>query len=379
MDISTICVHGCEKKFDITGAVAVPIFASATFAHPGVGQSTGFDYSRSLNPTTVCLEDTVAALEGGSDAVAFSSGMAAVSALMEVFSPGDHIIASDDLYGGTFRLFSHISQKNGVKFSYTAALKDLEKKITPSTKAVFIETPSNPMMRVTDIAVAAAITKKNNALLIVDNTFLTPYFQQPFSLGADVVLHSGTKYLGGHNDTLAGLLVVKDLNLSEKLRFIAKTTGGCLSPFDSFLIIRGIKTLAIRMERQQETALKIAHWLLQQRAVKKVYYPGLTDHPDYEISRRQASGFGGMLSFSVKSGQTAAKILEAVKIIKYAESLGGVESLITYPVLQTHADIPESERKARGIDECLLRLSVGLEAPEDLIADLEQAIGDIII
>ena len=379
MDISTICVHGCEKKFDITGAVAVPIFASATFAHPGVGQSTGFDYSRSLNPTNVHLEDTVAALEGGSHAVAFSSGMAAVSALMELFSPGDHIIASDDLYGGTFRLFLHISQKNGVKFSYAATPKDIEKEITPSTKAVIIETPSNPMMRVTDIAVVAAITKKHNAFLIVDNTFLTPYFQKPFSLGADVVLHSGTKYLGGHNDTLAGLLVVKDPGLAEKLRFIAKTTGGCLSPFDSFLIIRGIKTLAIRMERQQETALKIAHWLLQQRAVKKVYYPGLTDHPDYEISRRQASGFGGMLSFSVKSGQTAAKILEAVKIIKYAESLGGVESLITYPVLQTHADIPESERKARGIDECLLRLSVGLEAPEDLIADLEQAIGDIII
>ncbi|MCL1959003.1 MAG: PLP-dependent aspartate aminotransferase family protein [Spirochaetes bacterium] len=374
MDISTICVHGCEKKFDTTGAVAVPIFASATFAHPGVGQSTGFDYSRSLNPTAVHLEDTIAALEGGSQAVAFSSGMAAVSALMELFSPGDHIIASDDLYGGTFRLFSHISQKNGVKFSYAAALKDLEKEITASTKAVFIETPSNPMMRVTDIAAAAAITKKNNALLIVDNTFLTPYFQQPFSLGADVVLHSGTKYLGGHNDTLAGLLVVKDLSLSEKLRFIAKTTGGCLSPFDSFLIIRGIKTLAIRMERQQETALKIAHWLMEQNEVKKVHYPGLKDHPDYEISGRQTSGFGGMLSFSVRSGQTASKILESVKIIKYAESLGGVESLITYPVLQTHADIPERERNARGIDDCLLRLSVGLEASDDLIADLNQAL-----
>jgi cystathionine gamma-synthase len=373
MDISTICVHGCEKKFDTTGAVAVPIFASATFAHPGVGQSTGFDYSRSLNPTNVHLEDTVAALEGGSHAVAFSSGMAAVGALMELFSPNDHIIASDDLYGGTFRLFSHISQKNGVKFSFAATLKDLEKEITPSTKAVIVETPSNPMMRVTDIAAVAAITKKNNLLFIVDNTFLTPYFQKPFSLGADVILHSGTKYLGGHNDTLAGLLVVKSGDLAEKLRFIAKTTGACLSPFDSFLVIRGIKTLAIRMERQQETALKIAHWLLRHGAVKKTHYPGLREHPDYEISRRQTSGFGGMLSFSVRDGQTAAKILESVKVIKYAESLGGVESLITYPVLQTHADIPESERNARGIDECLLRLSVGLEAPEDLIADLEQA------
>ena len=375
MDISTICVHGCEKKFDTTGAVAVPIFASATFAHPGVGQSTGFDYTRSLNPTTVHLEDTVAALEGGSTAVAFSSGMAAVSALMELFSPGDHIIASDDLYGGTVRLFTHISEKNGVKVSYAATPEDIEREITPSTKAVFIETPSNPMMRVTDITAVSAIARKRNALLIVDNTFLTPYFQKPFSLGADIVLHSGTKYLGGHNDTLAGMLVVKDEGLAEKLKFIAKTTGGCLSPFDSFLIIRGIKTLAVRMERQQETAGKIAHWLLEQSAVKKVYYPGLREHPDYEVSCRQASGFGGMISFSVNSGQTAKKILESVKIIKYAESLGGVESLITYPMLQTHADLPESERIARGIDDCLLRLSVGLEAVEDLIADLKQAIG----
>jgi Cystathionine beta-lyases/cystathionine gamma-synthases len=375
MDISTICVHGCEKKFDTTGAVAVPIFASATFAHPGVGKSTGFDYSRSLNPTNVHLEDTVAALEGGSHAVAFSSGMAAVSALMELFSPGDHIIASDDLYGGTFRLFKHISEKNGVKFSYAATLKDLEKGITPSTKAVFIETPSNPMMRVTDIAAAAAITKKHNLLFIVDNTFLTPYFQKPFSFGADIVLHSGTKYLGGHNDTLSGMLVVKDCGLEEKLRFIAKTTGGCLSPFDSFLIIRGIKTLAIRMERQQETAQKIVHWLLEQNAVKKVYYPGLKDHPDYEVSCRQTSGFGGMISFSVRDRQTAEHILESVKVIKYAESLGGVETLITYPMLQTHADLPESERKERGIDERLLRLSVGLEASDDLIADLKQAVG----
>jgi cystathionine gamma-synthase len=374
MDISTICVHGCTKKFDTTGAVAVPIFASATFAHPGVGQSTGFDYSRSLNPTNVHLEDTVAALEGGSQAIAFSSGMAAVGALMELFSPGNHIIASDDLYGGTFRLFSRISQKNGVKFSYTTAPENIENEITASTKAVFIETPSNPMMRVTDIAAVAAITRKHNLLFIVDNTFLTPYFQKPFLLGADIVLHSGTKYLGGHNDTLSGLLVVKDLSLAEKLRFIAKTTGGCLSPFDSFLIIRGIKTLAIRMERQQETALKIVRWLLEQSAVKKIHYPGLPEHPDYDVSCRQTSGFGGMLSFSVRDGQTAMKILESVKIIKYAESLGGVESLITYPMLQTHADLPESERNARGIDDCLLRLSVGLEASDDLIADLRQAL-----
>jgi len=376
MDISTICIHGCDKKFDTTGAVATPIFASATFAHPGVGQSTGFDYSRSLNPTNVHLEDTIAALEGGKSAIAFSSGMAAVSALMELFSPDDHIISSNDLYGGTFRLFSHISQKNGVKFSYAADLKDMESLINPSTKAIFIETPSNPMMLVIDIAAVAAIAQKHKLLFIVDNTFLTPYFQRPFSLGADIVLHSGTKYLGGHNDTIAGMLVVKNDELLEKLRFIAKTTGACLSPFDGFLIIRGIKTLAIRMERQQETAKKIVSWLLEQKAVKKVYYPGLKEHPDYEISLRQTSGFGGMLSFSVRDEKTATKILESVKVIKYAESLGGVESLITYPMLQTHADLPESDRNERGIDECLLRLSVGLEAADDLIADLKQAFGN---
>jgi len=376
MDTSTICVHGSKKKFDTTGSVATPIFASATFAHPGVGKSTGFDYSRSLNPTNVHLEDTVAALEGGTEAIAFSSGMAAVSTLMELFSPSDHIITSDDLYGGTFRLFEKVSQKNGVKFSYAATPKDMEKEVTKSTKAIFIETPSNPMMHVIDIAAVAAIAKKHNLIFIVDNTFLTPYFQKPFSLGADIVLHSGTKYLGGHNDTLSGFLVVKSNDLLEKLRFIAKTTGGCLSPFDAFLIIRGIKTLAIRMERGQETAKKIVSWLLEQGSVKKVYYPGLKEHPDYEISLRQTSGFGGMISFSVKNEQTAIKILESVKVIKYAESLGGVESLMTYPMLQTHADLPESDRRARGIDECLLRLSVGLEAADDLIADLKQAFGN---
>jgi len=356
MDISTICVHGSDKRYDTTGAISVPIFASSTFAHPGVGQSTGFDYSRSLNPTCEYLEHTIAALEGGSHGIAFSSGMAAISALMELFSPGDHIVASDDLYGGSYRLFSHISQKNGVTFSYAKVTEDIEKLITPATKAIFLETPTNPMMHTTDIAQIAKI--KRNLLLIVDNTFLTPYLQRPLELGADIVLHSGTKYLGGHNDTLAGLLVTSDSALNEKLRFIAKTTGACLSPFDSFLVIRGIKTLAIRMERQQESAKIIAKWLGEQSEVTAVHYPGL----------------GGMISFSVKSEQMAVKILESVKVIKYAESLGGTESLITYPTLQTHADIPEGERIARGIDARLLRLSVGLEDAMDLIGDLSGAI-----
>lgn len=376
MDFNTLCVHGSDKVYDKTGAVGVPIFASATFAHPGVGQSTGFDYSRSQNPTREYLEDTVAALENGTDAIAFSSGMAAVSALMELFSPGDHIVASDDLYGGTYRLFSHISQKNGLTFTYADTPEEIELAVTPATKAVFIETPTNPMMRVIDIATVAQITSAKGLLLIVDNTFLTPYFQKPLTLGADVVMHSGTKYLGGHNDTLAGFLVVKDGVLSEKLRFIAKTTGACISPFDSFLLIRGIKTLAVRLERQQETAMSIAQWLKRRCEVTAVYYIGLPEHLGYETSRRQASGFGGMISFSVRDERIAVRILERVKIIKYAESLGGVESLITYPMLQTHADLPESEREARGIDAHLLRLSVGLESITDLIADLEHAMGE---
>jgi len=374
MDISTVCVHGCRKIYDTTGAVSVPIFASSTFAHPGVGQSTGFDYSRSQNPTKEYLEHTITSLEGGADTIAFSSGMAAVSALMELFLPGDHIVASYDLYGGTFRLFTHISEKNGIKLSYAASTEEISSNITAATKAVFIETPTNPMMNVTDIGEVSKITKSKNILLIVDNTFLTPVFQRPLLLGADIVLHSGTKYLGGHNDALAGTLTVINDNLAERLRFISKTTGACLSPFESFLLIRGIKTLAVRMERHNKTAIAAAKWLVTQDKIKKVYYIGLQDHPDYEISCRQASGFGGMISFTVDNEQTAKSILENVKIIKYAESLGGTESLITYPLLQTHADLPPEEREARGINDCLLRLSVGLEAESDIIEDLKNAL-----
>ncbi|NLC20031.1 MAG: PLP-dependent transferase [Clostridiales bacterium] len=377
MDFSTICIHGSDKKYDSTGAISVPIFQSATFAHPAVGESTGFDYSRAQNPTREYLEETVARLEDGVAALAFSSGMAAVTTLMELFSPGDHIIASDDLYGGSIRLFHHISEKNGLSFDYvdTSDLDALKGLIKAQTKAVFIETPTNPMMHVTDIEAVAGLCRQHGLLLIVDNTFLTPYFQKPLLLGADVVLHSGTKYLGGHNDTLAGFLVVSDANLAEKLQFISKTIGACLSPFDSWLLIRGIKTLPLRLERQQETAIRITNWLKQQAQVEAVYYPGLPEHPGYEISRKQASGFGAMLSFKVDSAETARKILERVRIIQYAESLGGVESLITYPMLQTHADIPEEERTAKGIDDRLLRLSVGLESANDLIKDLSQALG----
>jgi len=374
MDFQTLCIHGCKNNYDNTGALCVPIFQSATFAHPGVGQSTGYDYSRSQNPTREYLEHTVAVLEEGMEAIAFSSGMAAVSALMELFSPGDHLIVSDDLYGGTHRLFCNISIKNGITFTPVDTPEQMHNAVTSATKAIFIETPTNPMMQVIDIEAVSQLAAEHGLILIVDNTFLTPYFQKPLSLGADIVLHSGTKYLGGHNDTLAGFLVMKDSDLSEKLRVITKTTGACLSPFDSFLILRGIKTLAVRLERQQETAMKIADWLVKQDAVTAVLYSGMKSHPGYEVSCRQASGFGAMISFSVKDEKIAERTLERVKVIQYAESLGGVESLITYPMLQTHADIPAAERLKKGIDGKLLRLSVGLESADDLIYDLSQAL-----
>jgi cystathionine gamma-synthase len=376
MNFDTLCIHGNNIKHDTAGAVNVPIFQSATFAHPGVGKSTGFDYSRMQNPTREHLEKVVAGLENGFDAMAFSSGMAAITTVMELFCPGDHIIASDDLYGGSYRLFRKISIKNGLSFDFvnTSDVSKIEAYIRPETKAVFIETPTNPMMQVTDIAAVAEQCKKHGLLLIVDNTFLTPYFQKPLNLGADIVIHSGTKYLGGHNDTLAGFLVVSDRTLSERLRFIYKTTGACLSPFDSWLLIRGIKTLPVRMERQQESAMKIAEWLCTKDKIKSVYYVGLPSHPDYEISKKQTNGFGAMISFEVDNEITALKLLEHLTVIQYAESLGGVESLITYPMLQTHADVPKDEREAKGINERLLRLSVGLESADDLIADLKQAL-----
>jgi len=379
MDFKTLCIHGNKKKYDSTGAVSVPIFQSATFAHPAVGQSTGYDYSRLQNPTREHLEITIAGLECGRDAMAFSSGMAAIAALMELFSPGDHIIATDDLYGGTPRLFRNISAKNGVTFDFinTSELSLVESLINPQTKALFIETPTNPMMQVTDIAAVSKLAKKYNLLTIVDNTFLTPYFQRPLLLGADIVVHSGSKYLGGHNDTLAGFLVVADDPLSERLRFIYKTTGACLSPIDSWLIIRGIKTLAVRMDRQQENAVALADWLCRQEKIKAVHYVGLPGHPDYEISQKQSCGFGAMISFETDSEQTAKHILNHVSMIQFAESLGGVETLITYPMLQTHADIPKEERESKGINERLLRLSVGLEHVGDLIHDLDTALGRI--
>ena len=371
----TICVQGSGEKNDRYGAVSMPVYLSATYAHPALGESTGYAYSRVNNPTRDELQKTVAALEKGTDALAFSTGMAAVTAVFELFGTGAHIVATDDVYGGSERLWEHLGKRFGLRVDSvdTSDLNKLEASIRPETKAVFLETPSNPTMKVTDIRKASEIAKKHGCLLIVDNTFLSPYFQQPLSLGADIVVHSGTKYLGGHNDVLAGFTVVKEEKLAEKLRFIYKTTGSCLSPTDSFLVLRGIKTLALRMERHQENALALALWLQKHPKVSEVYYIGLPDRPDKAITDSQCSGYGGMVSFRVDSSDTAVKLLKDVKLIRFAESLGGVESLLTYPYKQTHAEVPEELRKKLGIDDTLMRLSVGIENVQDLIEDLEQA------
>ncbi|WP_031556301.1 trans-sulfuration enzyme family protein [Lachnospira multipara] len=373
---NTKCLHLEKEDSDCKhyGSVSFPIYQTATYAHMGVGKSTGYDYSRLQNPTRQHLEEVVCRLEEGIDAFALSSGMAAISLLFEIFKPGDHILCEADLYGGSIRLFDNVSKKNGYEFSFINFSKDdFESEIRTNTKAIYIETPTNPMMNVSDISKIAKIAKKNNLLLIVDNTFLSPYFQKPLTLGADVVIHSGTKFLGGHNDTLAGFIVTNNEAVKEKLRFLIKTTGSGLAPFDAWLILRGIKTLGIRMERAQQNAIEISNWLLNQKCVTKVYYPGLESHPSYEIIKKQATGFGSMITFDVNSKENALKILEKVKIIQFAESLGGVETLITYPTSQTHADVAEEVRLRNGITPQTLRLSVGIEDVSDLIRDLEEA------
>ncbi len=377
-ELDTVCIHGKGKRKDVenTGSISFPIYQTAAYAHPEVGRSTGYDYTRLQNPTREEVERIMADLEHGVDALAFSTGMAAINALMELFSPGDHIISTDDLYGGTIRQFNFINEKNGLTFTYldTSDLEAIEAAIGENTKAIYVETPTNPMMQVTDIQAVSEIAKKHSCLLFVDNTFLTPYYQNPLDLGADVVIHSATKYLEGHNDTLGGFLITNQDSIAERLRFVIKTTGAGLAPFDSWLILRGIKTLSVRMEKHQQNAFLIADWLEKQDKVKGVYYAGLQGHKGLAISKKQSRGYGGMISFHVDSKETAEKILKNVKLIYFAESLGGTESLITYPLTQTHAEVPEEIRKAKGIDETLLRMSVGIENPEDIIADLDQAI-----
>lgn len=376
--IETRCIHG-NSDFtyqEATKAVSFPIYQSATFGHLALGQSTGYDYSRLQNPTRQRLEETISALEGACDTVAFSSGMTAVSACFELFQPGDHIICSEDLYGGVTRLLQTIGQKNGLSADFvdTTDVENIRAALRPNTKALHIETPSNPMMNVTDLRACAAIAKEHNLLLIVDNTFLSPYLQNPIALGADLVLHSGTKFLGGHNDTIAGFLSSANQELASRIRDLSVTTGGILGPFDSWLVLRGVKTLAVRMDRQQENALKVARWLTQHPRVQQVFYAGLPEHPGYAVNARQARGAGSTLSFRTDSEETARRVLDKVKLITFAESLGGTETLITYPMVQTHHDVPLEMREHLGITETLLRLSVGLEHVDDIIADLAQAL-----
>lgn len=373
---ATKCIYGNGKEYDKdkTGAISFPIYQTATYAHPAVGQSTGFDYSRLQNPTRQQVEQVVAALEGGVDALAFASGMAAITAMMELFRPGDHLITDADLYGGSLRLFDHVSEKNGITFSHIdCASEDIELYIKENTRAIYIETPTNPMMNVIDIRKVSGIAKKHGLLLIVDNTFMSPYFQKPFELGADIIIHSGTKFLGGHNDTLSGFVVTNSREISDRMRFLIKTVGSGLAPFDSWLILRGIKTLPLRMEKAQENAKAIVEYLLQKPQVLKVYYPGIEGTKGYEICRSQASGFGSMITFEVESKELALHILKSTKLIPFAESLGGTETLLTYPATQTHADVPEQIRIQNGITDRVLRLSAGIEDKNDLIADLEQA------
>lgn len=376
MKKETAVVRGYRCIDEKTGAISFPIYQSATFRHPGLNESTGYDYSRTQNPTREELEKTIAKLERGSDGLAFSTGMAAISAIISIFKPGDNIVVSDDLYGGTYRIFEEIYGPYGIKAVYvdTQDIANIEGVVDENTKAIFLETPSNPIMKVSDIKAVSEYAKSREIITIVDNTFLTPYYQQPIELGADIVVHSATKYLGGHNDTLAGLVVTATEEYGEKLRFVQNSVGAVLAPFDSWLILRGIKTLGVRLDRQEQNAIHIAKWLSDHEKIDKVYYVGLEDHPGYSLTKSQTSGFGSMISFTVKDVSLVEQVLGRLKLIFFAESLGGVESLMTYPLTQTHADIPEEIRERLGVNDKLLRLSVGIESVEDLIADLEQSL-----
>lgn len=354
-------------------AISFPIYQTATFSHVSLEEHTGFDYTRQSNPTRCQLESVVAQLENGREALAFSSGMAAVSAVMELFEPGDRVIVDEDLYGGSVRLFNTVSRKNGINIVTADLSAGMPgEMVTEKTKAVFLETPTNPMMHVADIGALAAFTRENGLLLIVDNTFLSPYFQNPLDHGADIVIHSGTKFLCGHHDTIGGFAVTKDTGLAERLRYISMTVGSALAPFDCWLILRGIRTLAVRMDRAEQNALAIAEHLKKSPFVRKVIYPGFPEHPGYEIMKKQARGFGAMISFEVPSKAFAAAFLRHVELFYFAESLGGTETLITYPVTQTHAEVPASQREKNGINDRLLRLSVGIEDVGDLIGEIDR-------
>jgi cystathionine gamma-lyase/homocysteine desulfhydrase len=376
MKLKTKLIHGGIDGDPSTGAVNVPIYQVSTYKQDGVGNHKGYEYSRTGNPTRFACEELIKDIEGGIRGFAFGSGMAAISSIVMLFEQGDHFIVGDDVYGGTYRVLTKVFDRFGIDVTFvnTGDLDAVRDAVKENTKALFLETPSNPLLKVSDIPAIAQVCKEKELLLIVDNTFMTPYWQNPLQLGADMVMHSATKYLGGHSDVVAGLVVVNDAELGEKLHFVQNSVGGVLGPQDSWLLIRGIKTLGVRMQEHEESTKQIVKFLKGREDIVSVYYPGLEDHPDYEIQKKQARGFGGMVSFDVGSAERAEQVLSKVKYFTLAESLGAVESLISVPAKMTHASIPAERRAELGITDGLVRISVGLEDVEDLIEDLEEAL-----
>lgn len=379
MKEATKYIHAGAHPDPSTGAIMTPIYQTSTFVQEAPGSNKGFEYARSQNPTRFALEEALAIIENGKYGLAFGSGVAATDAVIKLLQPGDEVIAGSDMYGGTYRLFSKVFEKFGIKFIYvdTTNPANIKAAVTRNTKLIWLETPTNPLMNITDIAAVAVIAKEAKALLCVDNTFASPYLQKPLDLGADMVMHSVTKYLGGHSDVIQGALVMNDKELRDQLYFIQKSCGAVPGPMDCFLVLRGIKTLHVRMQRHCENGAAIAKWLRNHPKVNKVYWPGFEDHPNHAIAKKQMKDFGGMISFELKddSVENAKRVLSSTKIFSLAESLGGVESLINHPASMTHASIPREERIKNGLTDSLIRLSVGIEDAEDLIADLQQAIG----
>jgi len=374
---ATICIHAGQQPDEATGAIITPIYQTSTYVQEEVGKHKGYEYGRTQNPTRAALEANIAAIEGGKAAYAFASGMAAINAITSMLQAGDHVVVTDNTYGGTFRLFDKVLTKFQLAFSYvdTSRLEEIERAITPKTRMIFVETPTNPVLRLTDLAGVAEISRKHKLTLVVDNTFASPVLQRPIEFGADLVVHSTTKYLNGHSDSVGGVVVaVRDEHI-EWLKFIQNAAGGILSPFDSWLVLRGTKTLALRMKQHNENGQRLADYLEAHPKVKRTIYPGLESHPQHELAQRQMRGFGGMLTFELESEAAARAMLKRVRLMSLAESLGGVETLISHPASMTHASVPAERRAAIGLSDAMVRISAGVEDAEDLIEDLEQALG----
>lgn len=376
MGFSTTAIHAGNEPDIATGAVSVPIYQTSTYAQDGLGQHKGFEYARTQNPTRSALETNIAALEGAKFGFAFASGMSAIDATLKLVKAGDHVILGDNTYGGTFRLFSRVLSDYGVEFDLvdTSDVTNLEPAFKPNTKMVFVETPTNPVMTVTDLKAVSDMAHAHGARVVCDNTFMSPYFQRPIEFGVDIVVHSTTKYLNGHSDSVGGFVALNDEKDAEWIGFIQNSVGAILSPFDSFLVLRGTKTLAVRMEAHDKNGRMVANFLAEHPRVEKVFYPGLASHPQHELAKRQQTGFGGMVAFETGSLANAKKVLESVKLCTLGESLGGVESLISHPASMTHASVPQEKRESLGITDGLVRVSVGIEDIEDILADLDQAL-----